>query len=199
METKIITPGMPESAVYESRTLTGWWSRPDDRSGQSGFYDKDESLARYAGSTHKRCEKHPDVVYAKNSFCRQCSNAYEDAKFNKLEIVKWDRQTPLAIYMSDYYFFDEEDLYEYCNYNEVYPSSLRLVLCKPIIGRLPDSDWWHEDLPEDTDLPKPVQEAVDALCEALKANSLGWIATNKRLDALKEFGSMDAEFNFEEE
>lgn len=64
MEEKIILNTDKESAEYRT-DIKGWVSK-DGR-----FFGKDESLARYSGSTHRKCDKCESLI-EKTSYCEKC-------------------------------------------------------------------------------------------------------------------------------
>ena len=162
----IVLEDSPEAASI--KTITGWVSR-DGR-----FFGKDERLARFAGATHRTCAKCGEV-HVINGYCHTCRDARENEKFNAMEKQDWNGIDPLVIFDSDIYFFDADDLDNYCAENDVKAHELRLVHCIPNMAREVESDYWEDALPEDGDIPKEMQEALDILNEAIrKAAPLSW-------------------------
>lgn len=166
----IIMEDSPEAASI--KTVTGWVSR-DGR-----FYGDNERLARYAGATHRACVKCGEV-HVINGYCRTCRNTMENAKFQAMEKQDWNGIYPLVIFNSDEYFFDSDDLDNYCDQNEVKAHELRLCLCVPNMAREVESDYWENDLPDDGDIPEEMQEALEKLNEVIrKAPPLSWSQGN---------------------
>ena len=79
---KIILPGDPEAASIQ--TVTGWVS-------ENGYFYGDkpnsEGLARYDGSTHRKCDCGETIK--KNSYCRKCHTKKRDAIFDGMKKVEW--------------------------------------------------------------------------------------------------------------
>lgn len=139
------------------KTVTGWMSA-DGR-----FFGKDEHMARYCGCTHMLCECGNEMKkgYGK---CESCRRKKEQENYLNLPLVEWDGSTPLVIYNDDKYFFDESDIADYCEINEVMPEDLRLCICEPNLFTGVDYEMWTDILPEDCDdLPKKLVEGIKVL------------------------------------
>ena len=148
-------------------TVTGWLSR-DGR-----FYGNDERLARFAGATHKTCEC--GEVHNIRGYCNNCRNKKMDAKYAAMQRVEWDGSSPLVIFDSDTYFFDADELAEYCDEHDCKPSELRLCHCKPNFARLMESDYWEDILTEDGDIPDALEAALNNLNDVIaKCPPLSW-------------------------
>ena len=128
---KIILESDPEAATYQTG-IEGWVSR-DGR-----FWGNDERMARYDGSTHKRCEK-CGTIYIKNAYCEPCHEKRQDEKYAALERVEWDGESPVCTFDCDKYFFSGiEEVKEYCDENVCFIEDLRLCHCEP--GEMPSID-----------------------------------------------------------
>ena len=147
----------PEAAQFKTG-ISGWVSR-DGR-----FYGEDEHLARFAGSTHRRCDD-CGAVNRTGYGCPTCAEKTAAARFAGFPVEKWDGESPLCLFDSDKYFFGEEVL----DWLADHPEGVRICKCKPGYLGLIDTDNWADDLPEDGDLPGRVEEAVVALNQAIAA------------------------------
>jgi len=154
-------------------TLSGWQS-------SDGFFFREESMARYRGCTHKTCECGKPMVkhYLK---CEDCRFISTQEQYLKLEFKEWDGITPVCIYDTDTYFFDEDDIRDYCNDNECESEDLMLVLCKPNYPSQIESYIWEDILPEDGDIPKALQDKMDELNKFIQTlPPFSWSQGNKR-------------------
>jgi len=166
-----------ESIIEYKINIEGWVGK-DGR-----FYGKEKDLAIYANSTHKKCEK--GHVYTKHWIsCPNCREEELPEKYLRLEFKEWDGETPLVIYDTDEYFFDEGAIADYCYENECEPKDLKLVICIPqYLSQICES-YWEDVLPEDwsvKDVSKEVAEKLKELNEAIgKARVASWIAGKYR-------------------
>ncbi|PHM22371.1 hypothetical protein [Xenorhabdus ehlersii] len=166
----IVMYDSPEAAKI--KTVTGWVSR-DGR-----FFGDDEHLARYCGATHRECDSNPDhpIIEINRSRCSTCYEESRQRIFMEMERKQWDRKTPLVLFDTEQYFWDADDLGEYCHEHEVDLSELQLVICEPNYpSEIDGADWFHDELPPDGELPYELQQAFDAL-NAIIRNSppLSW-------------------------
>lgn len=166
------TPGL-----VELKTVEGWVGK-DGR-----FYGSDKQQAIYSNSTHKQCEK--GHIYGKTWIsCPDCREAELPEKYLRLEFKEWDGNTPLVIYDTDHYFFDEDSIREHAEENEVAVSDLRLVICEPAYLSQVEESYWEDVLPEDwsvSDVCKNVAEKLKELNEAIsKARVASWWAGKYR-------------------
>jgi hypothetical protein len=162
---KIIMRDSDEAASI--KTVTGWVSS------NGHFWGDDERMARYDGSTHRLCECGA-VVEKCRTKCPACEKKDRDAKFDALEKVVWDGQ-PLVTDDDDQYFFNIEDLLDYCHDVGVQPQDLRLRICRPQYGREIGDDYFCDELAVDGEVPDVIMEAMDVLNKAIKdAGPLSW-------------------------
>lgn len=176
---KVIFPESPEAAQYKTG-IEGWVSR-DGR-----FFGGNEHLARYCGSTHKKCSC--GAVILINRYCEDCRSAERLKVFNAMPIVKWDGETPLVIFDSDTYFFSEDDIVDYCVEREIMPSELDVVLCVGNFpGEISGGDQWDDFIPEGSDFEsvfsKEAQEKLDELNAILRDHApISWSEGKVRAD-----------------
>ncbi len=173
----VVLPTDPEAAELVTIQL---WKARDGR-----MYD-DERVARYAGSTHRVCAC--GVVTDKHrTRCDRCQAKADHDDWLALPLVEWDGSTPLCTFRGDTYFFSREEIDDHLdNLDErIAASDLDLVLCEPRRPRMLDEDYFSDDLPEDgdfNDLPKAVQDAVEAFNKAVRECSpTCWYPAKKRV------------------
>lgn len=156
-EEKIILFDSEEAAKYVTN-ITGWVSK-DGR-----FWGTDERAARYDGCTHVKCEC-GNITEKGWLKCDSCRHKADIEKYNSFPFREWDKKEPVYSYAADKYFFEESDLEEYCDEEEVDPKDLRLVLCNP--NYLSEVELDGAELPEDTDLEDVVDKELLAMVAAL--------------------------------
>ena len=100
-----------------------------------------------------------------------------------LPVVEWNGQDPLCLYNSDQYFFDYDELMDYCEENEIDLPDLMLVLCEPTELRTLDSDFFEECLADEQELPAEIEKAIDEFNAKVAAypHVISWVPTNKRI------------------
>lgn len=188
MEKPIIMYDSPEAAVYRTN-LTGWVAS-DGR-----YYGENEHLARWAGSTHQKCEC-GNIFSKGRTRCSSCDARIDTEKYYALPVVEWDGATPVCTWRDDKFFFDEDsvldwmaDLKHDANEGDV---EVQLVLCTP--GRLGyvSEDNWADDLPDDGELPNEVAKKVDELNEAIKNTPVvSWWAGTTRINVDSLWGTVE--------
>ena len=171
-EQKIILYDSPEAAKPHRLEKDGW-ATPD------GHWYENEDIARYHGCTHKRCEC-GGIMSKGYTKCEKCREKIESEAYLKLEFKEWDGKTPLAIYQSDEYFFDEDQLFDYCEENEITSSELQLVICRPNYLRQLDYDLWCDDLGEEQELPEELASMITQINEYCETHSINWIPSEYR-------------------
>jgi len=177
-EQKVILDDSPEAAVYETRQVTGWFSTDGKY-----FYGNDERQAKYMGSTHRKCDKCGGLI-SKNSFCRSCWDRKQQEDYLAMPIVEWDGKAPICLTGGEHYFFSEDDLYCYCDNNEVQPQDLQLVLCKPIYAHKLESEDWCDELPEEGEVPDWLITAIKEFNEKVRSQNepLSYLPGDKRVN-----------------
>jgi hypothetical protein len=167
-ERKIILASDDDAASIQ--TVTGWVSR------LGHFFGNDERTARYDGSTHRKCDGCGAII-ERNCYCRDCYVKKEAEKFNNMDHKEWNGTDALYSQAHDRYFFDLDELDQYCEDEETTPESLMLIICTPTYANaVSPADIYEGDLPEDGEVPSEVQAAFDELNERLTENKtiLSW-------------------------
>lgn len=180
----------PDAATFESRTLTGWWSK-------SGYFFGDkqgsEESARYNGATHKKCDC-GNVVGKTWTYCNQCRSKKDYEKMMSMPFVEWDMATPLYSDKYDKYFFDLDGVYQLLDDDEeLNPGDeINLIVCRPQKFRHLDSSFWEDVLPSedhggDGELPKVMQEKIDELNKIIDTvPAASWLPGNQRTSVILE-------------
>ncbi|WP_417285319.1 hypothetical protein [Comamonas sp.] len=147
------------------QTVTGWVSS------DGKFWGNDERMARYAGSTHRKCENNPDhPPVANNDSCRQCRKERKEQQWQDMPKEAYTPEAfPLHLYATDRYFFDAEDLFYWLKEYNIKPEDVRLTKCKPSYpDQIDPNEHFCDIVPEDGEVPEDVWEAFENLNEVLK-------------------------------
>lgn len=177
----IIFSDSSEAARFEIG-ISGWVSR-DGR-----FYGDNEDLARYAGSTHRKCEC--GEVYTKNYYCQKCSDTKERERFSKMPVVEWDGSAMLYDQNTDKYFSSIDEVIEHYEYEDTVLNSAMIIVCEPNYAREVESDYWCDELPEDTSFEEcggvdaETVELLEKLNAKLKNTILSYSPGTNRVDVL---------------
>lgn len=169
MADKIILDTDPEAAHQE--TLTLWVS-------SKGQAYADERTARYDGSTHKKCEC-GSITEKHWIKCEVCRAKTDQERYLKMEFKEWDGETPLVLFGTDTYFWDEGDLDDYCEEHKVKESELNLVICESTYAHeIEPNEYYCDDLPEEGEVPHVIQQVFDELNKTLRESKevLSWNA-----------------------
>lgn len=184
LDPSIILPSDPRAATYRT-DIKGWVSRDGKYYGNDGSAEK---VARYAGSTHSQC---PCGAATRKSrvHCDPCQHKCDRERYEKLEVAEWKGE-PLTMFRGDEFFWDQDQLIDYCRDNGCDPDALMLVLAEPRDLRQVDGDYWSDDLPEDGDLPAEIQTALEALNQAIfdHGKAVSYWGGNKRVDVKLQEG-----------
>ncbi len=153
-ETQILYDS-PEAA--QLKTVTGWVSS-DGR-----FFGKDENLARFAGSTHKKCDcgNLMSISYTK---CENCRRKSDLERYNKLPFEPFTGQY-VCERDGDKYFFDEDEIIDYMEENNV--EEIDLLVCIPVEYSPLQYEDIAGDAHEDWEPEKELIELVKSFNEAL--------------------------------
>lgn len=180
-DTGIILKDSPQAAEYRTN-ISGWVSA------KGHFYGKDEELARYDGSTHKKCET-CENVYVKEwnyAICQSCLDSKRFSDYLKREEIPYSSDMVVVIRDSDTYFFSEEDLIDYLVDNENEFGHIYLDVCDPqYLSAIDPHSQWEDVIPIDTDFGSIASdELISALLHLNKIisnhNPVSWYPGKKR-------------------
>jgi hypothetical protein len=168
---QIILPESPEAASVQ--TVTGWVSRT------GRYWGNDERMARYDGSTHRKCEC--GEIIKQRSYCKTCNEKRELDKFLAMEKKPWDGTAMLYSLLNDEYYNSPELAFDYAEENGLTNEDLQLIICEPNYAKEIDSSYWSDDLPEDGE-NDVLETAIKELNQAIKGEILSWSAGDFALD-----------------
>ncbi|WBV60259.1 hypothetical protein PFY12_14620 [Chryseobacterium camelliae] len=138
--------------------------------------------------THENCEnckKEFEKKFTYERFCHDCQNKKDEENFLHMKLVEWDKETPLYLYDStDKYFFDYDDILDYCKEEEIELNDLKLVLCSrsyfsPIDLEYITEEVTHEDWEPSEEFNNKLKDFNDWL---VKQNTNTWFPTDQRVD-----------------
>lgn len=152
----------PEAARYLTN-IKGW---VDINNRYWGDSKSAENSARYSSCTHMKCEC-GEIVKKGWVLCEKCREAKNIEKYNKLPFEEYVGQ-PVYSDLADKFFFDPDEVEEYCEENEINPEDLRLQVCKPSYYREIEGDYWEEILPEDGELDSRLEKALEELNKVIR-------------------------------
>ena len=136
---------------------------------------KEEKDARYDSATHTKCEKCTESAEKPYRLCGIHLKESAQERWGKMPRKGWDKKTPLVIFQSEQYFFDEYEIEDYCDENDIDSSELQLVICDPIHMRQIDEDYWTDCIPEESDFPKGFLSELKKFNEYIESLPLvGW-------------------------
>jgi len=148
--------------------------------GKTGFYG-DRSVASYTwaiGRHCRDCDKPTEAPY--KILCEDCMQKDKAQRYNKLPFQEWDGETALCIFGTDEYFFNEDDIKNYCDENSIESTDLMLVLCGR--ERIPEFNIDHHltgfwDFDSESNIPNEdvINEKVnEVIREYLKSDDMPW-------------------------
>ena len=174
MNDKIILPDSPEAATFRT-DIKGWVSR-DGRF--FGYGPDAEKLARLAGCTHRGCPGCTLPTPRGRTYCEPCRETLAVNRYRARETIHWSEETPVYSEVADEFFSDKSELADYCDEHQCTPESLRLLVCRQVALSEVDENYWLDDLPDGTLLPREVSRALEALNATLRnATGLGFEPT----------------------
>ena len=169
---QIILPESPEAASVQ--TVTGWVSRT------GRYWGNDERMARYDGSTHRKCEC--GEIIEKRIYCMTCHEKQELDKFLAMEKKPWDGVAMLYSLLSGEYYSTPGDALDYADENEINLEDLQLIICEPNYAQEIDSSYWSDQLPDDDYGNDVLEDAIKVLNQTIKGQILSWSAGDFALD-----------------
>lgn len=140
--------------------------------------------------THDNCScgEEFEKRFTYQKLCSNCENKKNDNSYQSLDLIEWDGYEPLFLFdTDDKYFFNLDDLLDYCSDEELEPSDLRLLNCvksnfSPIELESICEEVTHEDW-------EPSKEFEDKLKEfnnwLTNQSTDTWFPGNKRVNISK--------------
>lgn len=182
-EEKIILFDEPGLVQYR-KDIEGW-------TGPDGLYygkgPEGERRARYANSTHKKCEC-GGIMSRGWLKCENCRAESSRKAFEQLESIEWDGKSMMCLWGDDKFFSDMDEVYEYCEDNDILPEELQLMHCEKRIriSEVNIDELNEEYITEDgrgvSDFHPEIAEKVNELNELIRnAEPKLWFETNKRI------------------
>jgi len=168
-KTDIVVLSSDEAAAHYETGISGWV----DRCGR--FWGEDERMARWAGSTHQKCEEYEcDGIIKKGSYCLICSYAKQRNRYNKMPKKLWDEQYPVYSQTLDLWFVSKNEIDEYCDDNDLTYTDFDLVIGEPMYAS-PISEDIFSDIYSDT---VDSLEEIDPVLAGLLKQVNDYIATS---------------------
>lgn len=167
----------PEMVMYDSPSaarvvdgISGWV----DRNGM--FFGESESSARYSGCTHRACGICGQPAKKEFLYCKPCREKRDIDRYNAMPKKYWDCGVMVYSDSFDVYFNDLEEVNEFVDDHELTSTDdLRLILCEPNYLDQINEYYWHDDLPEEGELPESVIIALEDLNLSIKdAGPISW-------------------------
>lgn len=174
---------IPENAEVKEVNTKRWIN------GVTTFEYQDKRSAAYACAIGSVCNCGKSFEGKQYIYCPDCRDKRRDEKYNSLELVEWDGKTPLSNFDGDEYFYDEDAIQNYIDYEGV-EVELQLVLCKQVFpSEFSLDDYTEGHLPEDFGLDdletkeqKYTANEVEAIVnDYLKTLAPVWYPSNKRV------------------
>lgn len=170
MTDKIVMRDSPEAAEYRTG-MSGWVSR---RGLFYGDRPDSEDMARYDGCTHVACKYCSAPAQKSYTACQECRDKKDLERFEALPRADWDGKAMLYSESRDKYYAGPDDAEDELEEGETL-TDLRLVICNPNYVRQIDTEYFCDDLPEDSDdVPPEVEAAMEAFNEAVAGIVLSW-------------------------
>ena len=168
MEQKVILPEDAEKLIEQVNIDV--WKVSDKK-----YFLTKESAIDYV-ITNKKCEC-GNLMNKYNSKCYDCLNI-ERKKENEIKYMnkpfqEWNGSDVLCLYNDDKFFFDESDIFEYDEENNLTLGELQLCICAPnnppqIDYHVFCEDMMPEDVDDVADLSPEIMKRVDELNEFIK-------------------------------
>lgn len=169
-----------DEGIVESVSVKGWKDI-------HGKIHLSEYFAKEASITHRTCtcgKVYPIKGSRSNTICNDCFNENITKRYNALPYKEWDGKTPLYSDLCDKYFFDADELLDYCYDEEIDISTLRLIICEPNYYREINADYWADEMSEDQeDIDSTLKEELNKLNQLIKTlPPLSWSPSKYRTD-----------------
>jgi hypothetical protein len=173
-----------DPSIVEYRTDIKGWVGADNKRYYGDMKDS-EHLARYDSCTHKRCEC-GNLMRKHFTLCKVCREKKNIERYYKMPYKQY--KPDMVVYSDEYdkYFFDYDEIMDFCSYSRINSDDLRLIVCRPNKpSNIDPYDIYEDILPDtDIDLPDEILEAFDKLNDTLnKCESIiSWEPDRYRTD-----------------
>jgi hypothetical protein len=148
-----------ENAARFVENIKGW---VDINNRFFGNHAESQHMARYSSCTHRKCAC-GELMTKGYTKCRNCIEKNDIEKYNALPFQEWNGSDPVYSRLASEYFFSEDEIEDYCDENDIYPSELRLVLCTENHFSI-----WLDDMPEDhMELPSELIKAINVFNDVI--------------------------------
>jgi len=133
----------------------------------------------------KSCGVEFEKQYSSSRYCSECEFKVSREKYLALPYIEWDGIVPVCIPNSDQYFFDSDEIEDYINEQKDCdpdsPDYINLLICEPVPLRTLDYEYWSDEMHEDWEPSKELEEAVKALNIVIKSQpTQSWLPSNIR-------------------
>jgi hypothetical protein len=166
---KLILDTDPEAATYRT-DIKGWVSRDGIFYGDG---PANERTARYAGCTHRACNRCGKPTEKHWLRCNGCRDLADRERHEAKPTAEWNGSDYLYSEALDEYFPDLDEVDDRLEEGQTL-ADLMLVICTPNHVRPLESDYCCDELADDGDLPSEVEEAMDAFNKAVAGIVLSW-------------------------
>ncbi len=177
----------PATITTPKGTAHGWACLTCNRVFAAGDPSENERLARSCCATDLPCETAGCQGRHEKGwvYCPACAAKRIAADYLAMPEVAWDGTTPLVLFRGDHYFYDEDELLDYCDDENVKPSDLNLVICEEAGTPLFDVlDFLHDSLFEDAgagDFDAPPEEIEKIVDDWIQKNApKSWVEGKTR-------------------
>jgi len=157
---KNILPESGEAAKYVE-DIKGWVSR------NGVFFGTNEEAARNNGCTHRKCHDCGAIIDKKYFRCDNCAFTEKIKRYGKLKEMEWDQSLPAYSIQLGMFFNDKDEVKDFLLKTKLGFDNLLLVVCVPTQLSYLDVDRWYDEMPDDTDVPDELVEAVEAFNETI--------------------------------
>lgn len=172
-----------EDAAEMRTGISGWCCKTCNR-----FWGDDEHMARYCCATSQPCECGGRITPRSYTICDACRKKKRDARWEALEKVDWDGETPLCEWDGDRYYFDEDSVRDAVAehlHGGGRVEDFRLAMCRPVEPRAFEmAEFLSDSLPEDFDTDGEFDEIDGVVNDWIRARGvLAWEPTGEAVKA----------------
>ncbi len=148
-----------------------------------------ESIHKYITYANcSACGKEFKKDYSYDNQCSQCRVGSEWKRYNELNLVEWDGETPLCIFNDDTYFFSMDEILDYLEDGEgIEISDLMLCVCERSTFREVDFDYFIDEVHEDWEPSDEMKKKLEEFNDFLRSEPTNtWFQGKQRVTLKKE-------------